>query len=73
MAAETNNPYTVELEDLLGAVHGEVDEPENSGRNGLENIGLGLAFYRSCETGTRVPFVDGVPDLPQDYRNTRFT
>jgi predicted dehydrogenase len=73
VAAETNNPYTVELEDLLAAVHGEVDEPENSGRNGLENVGLGLAFYRSCETGTRVSFTDGMPDLPEGYRNTRFT
>jgi len=73
VAAETNNPYTVELEDLLAAVHGEVEEPENSGRNGLENVGLGLAFYRSCETGTRVEFTDGLPDLPESYQNTTFT
>lgn len=73
IAAETNNPYTVELEDLLAAIRGDVDEPENSGTNGLENVGLGLAFYRSCETGTRVAFTDGVPDLPADYQNTRFT
>jgi 1,5-anhydro-D-fructose reductase (1,5-anhydro-D-mannitol-forming) len=73
VAAETNNPYTVELEDLLAAIRGDIDEPENSGQNGLENVGLGLAFYRSTETGTRVAFTDGVPDLPEDYRNTRFT
>ncbi len=72
VAAEVNNPYTVELEDLLAAVQGDIDEPENSGRNGLENVGLGLAFYRSCETGTRVPFTDGLPDLPMSYQNTEF-
>lgn len=71
--AEINNPYTVELEDLLAAIHGDQDEPENSGHNGLQNVGLGLAFYRSCETGTRVDFSDGIPDLPEDYQNTRFT
>ena len=71
--AETNNPYTVELEDLLAAIRGDVEEPENSGRNGLENVGLGLAFHRSCEIGTRVSFTDGIPDLPEDYQNTSFT
>jgi predicted dehydrogenase len=71
--AEEGFPYTVELADLLAAVHGEVDEPENSGRNGLENIGLGLAFYRSCELGQRIAFDAGVPDLADDYQNTQFT
>lgn len=71
--AEVNNPYTVELEDLLAAIRGEREQPENSGRNGLENVGLGLAFYRSCETATRVPFTDGMPELPADYQNTQFT
>ncbi len=73
VAAEVNNPYTVELEDLLAAIHGDIDEPENSGRNGLENVGLGLAFYHSCESGTRVPFTGGLPALPDDYQNTQFT
>ena len=47
-------------------------EPQNSGRNGMENVGLGLAFYRSCELGRRIGFEDGIPDLPEDYRNTEF-
>ena len=67
------NPYTVELDDLLAAVHGEVEAPENSGRNGLENVGLGLGIYRSAETGRRVDFADGVPDLPAGYQNTKYT
>jgi predicted dehydrogenase len=73
VAAEVNNPYTVELEDLLAAIRGDITEPENSGRNGLENVGLGLAFYHSCESGTRVHFADGMPELPENYQNTRFT
>ena len=73
VAAEVNNPYTVELEDLLAAIRGDVSEPENCGRNGLENVGLGLAFYHSCESGKRVPFTDGLPALPEDYQNTQFT
>ena len=70
---EEGNPFVLELGDLLAAVRGEVEEPENSGRNGMENVGLGLAFYRSCESGRRIGFEDGLPDLPGDYRNTRFT
>ncbi len=70
--ADGENAYVLELADLLAAVHGEVEEPENSGPNGLENVGLGLAFYRSCELGRRIGFRDGRPDLPEDYRNTRF-
>ena len=66
------NAYLLELADLLAAVRGEVGEPENSGRNGLENVGLGLAFYGSCESGRRIEFEDGIPDLPEDYRNTEF-
>ena len=73
VAGETEFAYALELADLLAAVQGRVAAPENSGRNGLENVGLGLAFYRSCETGTRIPFTEGVPDLPPGYRNTRFT
>ena len=67
-----DNPYVLELADLLAAVRGEVEEPQNSGRNGMENVGLGLAFYRSCELGRRIEFEDGLPDLPEDYRNTGF-
>ena len=66
------NAYLLELTDLLAAVRGEVEEPENSGRNGMENVGLGLAFYRSCELGLRIEFEDGLPGLPEDYRNTGF-
>ena len=70
--ADGENAYGLELADLLAAVHGEVEEPENSGPNGLENVGLGLAFYRSCELGRRIGFRDGIPDLPENYRNTSF-
>ena len=73
VAAEIGAPYTRELADLLAAVGGEVEAPENSGRNGLENVGLGLAYYRSTETGQRVPFREGVPDLPAAYQNTQFS
>ena len=52
--------YDRELADLLGAITADV-EPENSGVNGMRNIGLGLALYRSIETGDRFLFEDGLP------------
>ena len=73
VAPEEGNAYTRELVDLLAAMDGKIEAPENSGRNGLENVGLGLAFYRSTESGQRVAFEDGVPDLPAGYQNTQFS
>ena len=52
--------YDRELADLLDAVHDD-GEPENSGGNGMRNIGLGLALYRSIETGARFEFDQGLP------------
>ena len=52
--------YDRELADLLDAIRGD-GSPENSGVNGMRNIGLGLALYRAIETGERVHFEDGLP------------
>ncbi|MDA0334058.1 MAG: Gfo/Idh/MocA family oxidoreductase [bacterium] len=52
--------YDRELADLLDSVRDD-GEPQNSGVNGMRNIGLGLALYRSIETGERFLFEDGLP------------
>ena len=64
----SGSAYDLELRDLLAAIeHGE--EPENSGINGMRNIGLGLALYQSIASGQRVDFENGLPvDLPWDYQ-----
>ncbi|HIG19059.1 MAG TPA: Gfo/Idh/MocA family oxidoreductase, partial [Candidatus Handelsmanbacteria bacterium] len=60
--------YDRELADLLGAITDDV-EPENSGVNGMRNIGLGLALYRSIETGDRFLFEDGLPvGVDEDFQ-----
>jgi hypothetical protein len=64
--------YHLELEDLTDAIDGHKERPENDGINGLRNIGLGLALYRAYETGARVNFTDGLADLPEGYRNTKY-
>ena len=57
-----------ELADLLDAV-GDDGEPENSGRNGMCNIGLGLAMYRAIESGERFAFEAGLPvAVDDDYQ-----
>jgi len=64
--------YYLELCDLLQAIEGK-GEPENSGLNGKKNVALGLAMYRSFETGRRVEFTDGIPaDVAGDYQNTKW-
>jgi UDP-N-acetylglucosamine 3-dehydrogenase len=60
--------YRRELDDFLGLVDAGTP-PENSPLNGLRNIGLGLALYRSIETGRSFAFVEGLPlDLSEDYQ-----
>jgi 1,5-anhydro-D-fructose reductase (1,5-anhydro-D-mannitol-forming) len=60
--------YDRELADLLDAV-GDDGEPENSGRNGMCNIGLGLAMYRAIESGERFAFEAGLPvAVDDDYQ-----
>ncbi|MDA0748316.1 MAG: Gfo/Idh/MocA family oxidoreductase, partial [bacterium] len=60
--------YILELLDLLNAIESN-GEPENSGLNGMKNIALGLAMYRSIELGKRLDFKNGLPvDLPMDYQ-----
>jgi len=60
--------YDRELADLLNAVRDD-GEPENSGGNGMRNIALGLALYRSIETGERFVFDDGLPvGLADDFQ-----
>lgn len=49
-----------ELADLLDAIRHDTD-PENSGMNGMCNIGLGLALYQSIATGRRFVFEQGLP------------
>ena len=70
VTCETEDAYHLELCDLVQAI--ETDgEPENSGLNGLRNIALGLAMYRSCESGRRVEIEGGVPvGVAADYRCT---
>ena len=64
--------YYLELCDLLQAIEGK-GVPENSGLNGKKNIALGLARYRSFETGRRVEFTDGIPEgVAADYQNTKW-
>ncbi len=64
--------YYLELKDLTDAIDGHSQRPQNDGVNGLRNVGLGLSLYRAYETGTRVPFTDGVADLPEGYRNIKY-
>ena len=60
--------YDLELRDLLTAVESG-EEPENSGVNGMRNIGLGLAMYQSIESGKRLDFRNGLPvDVSADYQ-----
>ena len=60
--------YDLELADLLQAIEDDT-EPENSGMTGLKNIALGLALYKSIETGQRMAFTDGLPDdVPSDFQ-----
>jgi predicted dehydrogenase len=60
--------YTRELEDFLVAVE-KRGAAENSPLNGLRNVALGLALYRSLETGQPLDFDDGLPvDLDADYQ-----
>lgn len=69
-ASTTTSTYARELLDFLGAVD-DGAEPENTPLNGLRNIGLGLALYRSMELGERIAFREGLPDprqVPQDYQ-----
>ncbi len=60
--------YALELRDLIQAI--ETDgTPENSGENGLKNVGLGLAMYRSLADGTRHRFENGLPvAVAEDYQ-----
>lgn len=69
---EPARAYWRELRDLLEAI--ETDgEPENDGVNGMKNVGLALAMYRSFETGSRIEFRDGLPQgISGDYLNTRY-
>jgi hypothetical protein len=56
------------LLDLLQAIENDT-EPDNSGVNGLKNLALGLAMYRSLETGRRLDFKDGLPvDVSMGYQ-----
>ncbi|MFH1570124.1 MAG: Gfo/Idh/MocA family oxidoreductase [Gemmatimonadota bacterium] len=67
---DATSAYARELLDFLAAVESG-GEPENSAVNGLRNIGLGLALYRSMELGERVAFSGGLPDprqVPEDYQ-----
>ncbi|MDP6776811.1 MAG: Gfo/Idh/MocA family oxidoreductase [Candidatus Latescibacteria bacterium] len=60
--------FELELADLFGAIENDT-EPENSGITGLKNIALGLALYRSIETGQPMTFTDGLPDdVDRDYQ-----
>ena len=60
--------FELELADLFEAVENGT-EPENSGVTGLKNIALGLALYRSVETGQPMAFTDGLPvDVDRDYQ-----
>lgn len=68
--ASTTSAYTRELCDFLAAVDDGV-MPENSPRNGLRNVALGLALYRSMELGERISFSGGLPEagkVPEDYQ-----
>ena len=62
--------YELELADLLEAIEGG-SRPEIDDVNGLRNVGLGLALYRSIELGEPVDFGNGLPDpdqVPEDYQ-----
>jgi predicted dehydrogenase len=64
--------YYLELSDVLKAIE-TGGEPENSGLNGKKNVALGLALYRSFETGRRLHFAQGLPqDVAEEYQNTRW-
>jgi len=69
---ESPRAYWHEMDDLVRAIAAD-GEPENDGQNGMKNVGLALAMYRSSETGQRVEFGEGLPQgMAGDYRNTRF-
>ncbi len=60
--------YYLELCDLIDAIDADA-APSNSGRNGMENVALGLALYNSFETGRRIDFKDGLPvGIDAEYR-----
>ena len=64
----STSAYALELHDLLAAIESGAG-PENSGINGLRNIGLDLAIYYSIATRQRLDFRDGLPlDVPADYQ-----
>lgn len=66
--AEDSLAYDRELADFLHAVESDA-EPENSGLNGLQNLGLGLALYQSIASGQRMSFKDGMPiGVEDDYQ-----
>ena len=65
---DDTSAYALELRDLIASIENGT-EPENSGANGMRNIALGLAMYRSIEEGRRLDFADGLPpDVPFDYQ-----
>jgi len=65
---EKTDAYSLELRDLVGGIDAGA-EMENSGVNGMKNIALGLAMYRSIEQACRLEFENGLPtDLPLDYQ-----
>ena len=69
---ESPRAYWRELDDLVKAIE-TGGEPENDGQNGMKNVGLALAMYRSFETGQRVEFEDGLPQgMGGGYKNTRY-
>jgi UDP-N-acetylglucosamine 3-dehydrogenase len=68
LTCPTTSAYELELRDLLAAIEND-DEPENSGINGMRNIGLGLAMYQSIARKERLEFVEGIPvDVPGGYQ-----
>jgi 1,5-anhydro-D-fructose reductase (1,5-anhydro-D-mannitol-forming) len=72
VACDPAQAYYLELCDLLQAMESG-GEPENSGINGIKNVGLVLGLYHSVETGKRTEFQDGLPvGLPQDYQNRKY-
>lgn len=60
--------YALELRDLIQAI--ETDgTPDNSGENGLKNVGLCMAMYRSLAEGVRYEFDNGLPvGVAEDYQ-----
>ena len=68
ISSDNTLAYALELRDLIQAI--ETDgTPENSGENGLKNVGLCLAMYRSLAEGTRYPFEKGLPvGVAEEYQ-----